>query len=73
MASVNCLRHLVKTMAGARKSRPFKETCVRAIKEKVEVRQIIIPLLQFDTQILLAEATTREKPTNKNHYNNTAV
>jgi hypothetical protein len=50
---------------------------VREIEEKVKVRQIIIPLLQFDTHILLAEAMTREKtnkkPTNKSYFNNTAV
>jgi hypothetical protein len=34
---------------------------VREKEEKVEVRQIIIPLPQFETHISLAEATTREK------------
>jgi hypothetical protein len=50
---------------------------VREIEEKVELRQIIITLLRFDTHILLAEATTREKnnknPTNKSYFDNTAV
>jgi hypothetical protein len=39
---------------------------VREIEEKFEVRQIIIPLLQFDTQILLAEAMARETNKQKN-------
>jgi hypothetical protein len=44
------------------------------MEEKVEERQIIIPLLQFDTHILLAEAMSREKkPTNKRYFNNTGV
>jgi hypothetical protein len=51
---------------------------VREIKEKVKVRQIIIPLFHFDAHILLAEAMTREKNQPKNppikailtdHYN----
>jgi hypothetical protein len=51
---------------------------VREIEEKVEVRQIIISLLQFVTHILLAEAMTREKnqqkkTTNKSYFNITAV
>jgi hypothetical protein len=32
-------------------------------EEKVKVRQITIPLLQFDTHILLVEAMTRKKAT----------
>jgi hypothetical protein len=38
---------------------------VRGIEEKVKVRQIIVPLLQFNIHILFAEAMTRKK-TNKN-------
>jgi hypothetical protein len=36
------------------------------MKEKVRVRKIIIPLLQFDIYVSLAEATTGEK-NNKKH------
>jgi hypothetical protein len=37
---------------------------VREIKEKVKVREIIIPLLQFDIYVSLAEAITgKTKPT----------
>jgi hypothetical protein len=39
---------------------------VREIEDKVKVSQIIIPLPQFDTHILLAEAMIREKNQQKN-------
>jgi hypothetical protein len=48
-------------IAGAQISRRFKKACVREIEEKVKVRQIIISFPQFDTHVLLAEATTRGK------------
>jgi hypothetical protein len=36
---------------------------VREMKEKGRVREIIIPLLQFEINVSLAEATTGEKKT----------
>jgi hypothetical protein len=39
---------------------------VREIYMKVKVKQIVIPLPQFDTHILFYEATTRENKTTKN-------